>query len=260
MKEGWAFATLTAVLLYGAAARAERPRIAVMQVTGTNVAADLSHRVTVAVREGLLASGADVVDGIPAAATGHGGTPCQGEGCVTAVAKATMAGYVVRGTIEVLGRTYGLRLEMLDGKSGSLLEIREDRCEICTEDEALETASVSASALKAQVFKKRAAVAGLDTATSAEAAPLLIENRVETRAAPGAGAGHRSLGWIGVAAGVVAAAVAAPLIAMHHNGTCDQASGVECPRRYTTQTGGIAVAIGGGLAIAVGVLMLTGTF
>ena len=120
---------------------------------------------------------------------------------------------------------------------------------------------MSASALKAQVFKKRAAVVGmLDTATSAEAAPLLlIESSAATRAAP-AGAGHRNLGWIGVAVGVVAAAVAVPLIAMHHNGTCDQASAVECPKRYTTQTGGIATAIGGGLAIAVGVLMLTGTF
>jgi hypothetical protein len=258
MKNGVAVAVLTAVALSGAAARAERPRIAVMEVEGAKVAADLRERMTRSVHEGLLASGADVVAGMPAAATGPGGAPCQGNGCVTAVAKAAVAGYVVRGTLEVVGRTYELRLEMLEGKAGNLLDSREDRCEICTEGEALEMAGVSASALKVQVFKKPLAVSVAPTV--AVAPPVQIQMPVETAPAADAEAGHRQLGWIGVAVGVVAAAVGAELIALQGKGSCDDGIGVQCPNRYTTRPGGIALVAGGGLAIVAGVLVLTGTF
>ena len=138
MKTRLAVATLVALTLPAALARADRPRIAVMEMAGAKIPPDLREKMTHAVHEGLLASGAEVVDGMPAAATGPGGAPCEGTGCVTAVAKATYAAYVVRGTLEIDGRTYGLRLEILDGKSGELIDSREDRCEICTEGEALE--------------------------------------------------------------------------------------------------------------------------
>src|SRR5262249_52632460 len=90
MKRALAVGVLAAVALSGATARAERPRIAVMEVTGPKVAPDLRERMTHAVHEGLIASGADVVSGMPAAATGPGGAPCEGTGCVTEVAKATV--------------------------------------------------------------------------------------------------------------------------------------------------------------------------
>jgi hypothetical protein len=259
MRTSLAVAALTTVTLSAAVARAERPRIAVMEIEGAKVAADLRQRVTHTVQEGLLASGADVVEGIPAAATGPGGAPCEGGGCVTAVAKASVAAYVVRGTLEVVGRTYELRIEMLDGKSGDLLDSREDRCEICTEGEALEMAGVSASALKVQVFKKKAAVPS-DVAHAMTAAPVQIQNPNGTAPAADAGAGHRRLGWIGMAAGLVAAAVGAELIALQGKGNCDDGIGVQCPGRYTTRPGGIALVAGGVLGIAASVLVLTGTF
>jgi len=267
MKTRVALAALTATVLSPAVARAERPRIAVMEVAGAKVAPDLRDRMTHAVHEGLLASGADVVDGMPAAATGPGGAPCDGNGCVTAVAKATVASYVARGTLEIDGRTYELRLEMLDGKTGDLIESREDRCEICTEGEALEMAGVSASALKVQAFKKKA---GLVAAAGAVAAPATAVPappgavRVETsspmdgRAVPSEE--HRELGWIGVGAGALAGALGLYLIAADGKGTCSEGAGVQCPRLYSTTGWGIASFAGGALAVAAGVLVLTGRF
>jgi hypothetical protein len=269
-----AVTALMAVTLGAATARAERPRIAIMELGGTKATPDLRERMTRAVHEGLLASGADVVDGMPVAATGPGGAPCQGNGCVTAVAKATLSAYVLRGTLEVDGRTYELRLEMLDGKTGDLVESREDRCEICTEGEALEMAGVSASALKVQTFKKRG-VAGApgDTAIVAVApGPVKTEIVAEP---PGSGiaiggphAGptgvrgesHRELGWIGVGVGVFAGFVGARLIAIDGDGTCDGPAGNQCPHLYSTKGWGITSVVGGALAIAAGVLVLTGKF
>jgi hypothetical protein len=267
MNRIWAVAALATVALSATAARAERPRIAVMELGGPKLAPDLRERMTHAVHEGLLASGADVVDGMPAAATGPGGAPCEGNGCVTAVAKATVSGYVVRGTLEVEGRTYELRLEMLDGKTGDLMDSREDRCEICTEGEALEMAGVSASALKVQVFKKRAAAAsmgagGLTTSAAGAATPAAPPQLQAAPAnpAPAAGAEHRQYGWIGVAAGAAAAIVGVGLIAIDGEGTCDDGVGVQCQRLYQTKGWGIASLVGGTLALAAGVLVLTGTF
>jgi hypothetical protein len=275
MKTRLAAATLVALTLAAAVARAERPRIAVMEVSGPKAAPDLRERVTHAVHEGLLASGADVVDGMPAAATGPGGAPCEGNGCVTAVAKATVSGYVVRGTLEVDGRTYGLRLEMLDGRTGDLIDSREDRCEICTEGEALEMAGVSASALKVQVFKKKVAVAPLEAGPApappqstappaAVAAPPPGSSSVEASSRVVSGAKvttdeHRELGWIGVGVGAFAGFAAWNLLSRDGTGTCSDTVN-QCPRVYDTKGWGIASIIGGAAAVAAGVLVLTGKF
>jgi hypothetical protein len=274
MKIRWAAAALVALCLPAWKARAERPRIAVMEMAGAKVSPDLRERMTHAVHEGLLASGADVVDGMPAAATGPGGAPCDGNGCVTAVAKATYAAYVVRGTLEIDGRTYELRLEMLDGKGGELIESREDRCEICTESEALEMAGVSASTLKVQVFKKKAAAAASAEAAAASAPPVLVATppgsaKVGASLPPGVVSGpavrvtseeHRELGWIGVGVGAFAGVVGWRLIALDGRGTCSDGKGVECPHLYGTKGGGIASIAVGALAVAAGVLVLTGKF
>ena len=272
MKTRLAVAALVALSLPAAVARAERPRIAVMEMAGGKVAPDLRERMTHAVHEGLLASGADVVDGMPAAATGPGGAPCEGNGCVTAVAKATVASYVVRGTLEVDGRTYELRLEMLDGKTGDLIDSREDRCEICTEGEALEMAGVSASALKVQAFKKKAA-----TPVEAPAPKVVIEavppgsSRVATSSPVVTGPlvksdEHRELGWIGVGVGAFAGLLAWRYLAMDGDQDCaggtvqNTAIPIQCQHIWTTKAGGITAIVGGALAVAAGVLVLTGKF
>ncbi len=252
-----ALAALALLTLSSSAARAERPRIAVMELSAPKVAPDLRQRATRAVQEGLLASGADVVEGMPAAATGPGGAPCDGSGCITAVAKASVANYVVRGTLEIEGRTYGLRLEILEGKSGSLVESREDRCEICTEGEALEMAGVSASALKVQAFKKGGAPATMAAAAPALStpAPAALIATPAAAAAPD----HRRLGWIGVGAGVVAVAAGVWLLSLDGHADCSVKADT-CMNRYSTGVGGLTSLGVGVIAAATGVLVLSGKF
>ncbi|MDB4980717.1 MAG: hypothetical protein JWM82_1469 [Myxococcales bacterium] len=250
-----ALAALTLSTLSSSAAHAERPRIAVMELSAPKVAPDLRQRATRAVQEGLLASGADVVEGMPAAATGPGGAPCDGSGCITAVAKASVANYVVRGTLEIEGRTYGLRLEILDGKSGDLVESREDRCEICTEGEALEMAGVSASALKVQAFKKGAAPAPDVTAPAVVTpppAPLIAT------AATTPSLGQRRLGWVGVGVGAAAVAAGTVLFALDGQGDCGGPD--TCMNRYKTGRLGLVSFMGGTALVIGGFLMMAGKF
>ena len=84
---------------------------------------------------------------------------CTTAECLSAAARAAGATHLLRATVEEEGRSYNFKLEMLDGQSGSVLAQRENRCEICTDAEALETANTAASALKTQAFK-RATAAG----------------------------------------------------------------------------------------------------
>ena len=84
-----------------------------MEISSAKIAPDLRERMTHAVHEGLIASGADVVSGMPAAATGAGGAPCEGTGCVTEVAKATLAAYVARGAVNNAGNVARTRKMLL---------------------------------------------------------------------------------------------------------------------------------------------------
>jgi hypothetical protein len=280
MKTRLAVAALVALTLPAVVARADRPRVAVMEVAGSKAAPDLRQRMTRAVHDGLLASGADVVDGMPAAATGPGGAPCEGSGCVTAVAKATLATYVVRGTLEIDGRTYGLRLEMLDGRNGDLIDSREDRCEICTEGEALEMAGVSASALKVQALKKKAG-------EPAEPLPPLAAKTVVEAAPPGAASveassrvvsgpplkqttfseEHRELGWIGVGVAAFAGFASWKLLSINGDPTCSGTTYVDmnrdhpqCQQSWATKGWGVATTVGGLVALTAGIFVLTGKF
>src|SRR6185369_1002672 len=163
-------AMAAAVLAPAAATAAPKLRIAVVALTTGKASAELREKLDAAVAAGLAASGADVVDASETArriaARGAGG--CDSAACLAGLAQEAGARYVVRGSVEVDGRSYLVRLEMLDGAGGGVIESREDRCEICTEAEAYETASVSASALKAAVAKRLAAA---DAAGAAPPAP-----------------------------------------------------------------------------------------
>jgi len=165
MYRRWAGAVMAALLFAAAAPRAahaERPKILVLPVVGKGADPTFRQRVTQAIGEGLLASGGEVV----APAASGGGAPTTAEACTTAeclsaAARASGATYLLRAIVEEEGRSYTFKLEMLDGQSGAVLAQRENRCEICTDAEALETANTAASALKTQAFKRAPAVEGV---------------------------------------------------------------------------------------------------
>jgi len=138
----WQVLVVSVVLAAPAGARAEAPpTIAVAPVTGDRATADLRARVAKSLTDGLNAAGA-------------------------AVAPLGVGAFVLRGTLEVEGRSYALRLEMLDAKTGAVLATREDRCEICTETEALETWNTAAISLSGSRCALSATPAGTGAATS----------------------------------------------------------------------------------------------
>jgi len=141
------------LLAGGAAHGAERPKILVLPVVGKAADAGFRQRVGQALSEGVIASGGEVV----AAPSGASALPAEGcttPACLSGAARATGATFLLRASVEEEGRSYAFKLEMLDGQSGAMLAQRENRCEICTDAEALEIANAAASALKAQAMKK----------------------------------------------------------------------------------------------------------
>src|SRR6185503_5394334 len=142
----------------GAARAADRPQISVAPVTSDRATPELRQRVAQALAEGLIASGADVA------------TPAQ----------AREASYLLRAKLDVEGRSYALRLEMVDRKTGAVLASLEDRCEICTETEAFETANTAASTLKALVFRRQ----GASSSSTQLASPTVVPAATPTGAPP----------------------------------------------------------------------------
>ena len=168
MAKRWAGALGGVLLFASGIAHAERPKILVLPVAGKVAEPGFRQRVAQSLSEGVIASGGEVV----AAPTGADAMPasCATPACLSSAARATGAAFLLRAVVEEEGRTYTFKLEMLDGQSGAVLAQRENRCEICTDSEALEIANAAASALKAQAVKKPGAPAAPPAAAASSTA------------------------------------------------------------------------------------------
>jgi hypothetical protein len=241
----------TAVLLASTSAWADKPRIAVTPVAGDGVSQELRERVAQAVAAGLVASGADVRT------------------------EPALIAYRVRGTLDLEGRNYKLHLEIVDVKTGEIVDTYDQPCDICTEREFLEAAGIAASALKSQVFKRRPTLAFGDLPAPAQPRPapppaaapqhgqpaVVAVDASSEKAAAARPHAHRALGVAGIAAGAMAGLVGGWLLSIHHEGTCDAADKMTgCTERYNTAAGGTALVVGGGLALVAGVLAVAGVF
>ena len=153
MAKRWAGALGLALLCAASAARAERPKVLVLPVAGKAADANFRQRLAQALSEGVIASGGEVVP-LPTGAAALPPEGCSTPACLSGAARATGAAFLLRAAVDEEGRSYSFKLEMLDGLSGAVLAQRENRCEICTDGEALEIANAAASALKAQALKK----------------------------------------------------------------------------------------------------------
>jgi hypothetical protein len=257
MPSRWRQVLVAAVVLAApAVVRAETPpSIAVAPVTGDRATADLRARVAKSLTDGLIAAGA-------------------------AVAPLGAGTFVLRGTLEVEGRSYALRLEMLDAKTGAVLATREDRCEICTETEALETWNTAASTLKARVIKRpevTQASAAPPTPAPVTAAPSVVPLlsapapaaeapapavRLEATPAPAPAPPwrHRALGWTAVVAGAIGIGAGTTGLYLEGNGIgCKGPAGAACEEEYHGNLPwGIASVAAGVALVSTGVLLLLG--
>jgi hypothetical protein len=229
-------------------ARAAPPTIAVAPVTGDRATADLRARVAKSLADGLVAAGAGVAP--------------LGAGAL-----------VLRGTLEVEGRSYALRLEILDARSGSVLATREDRCEICTEAEALETWNTATSTLTARVTK-RPEVAQAPPPPPPPPPPTVVpllsapppaaevppEGTLQVSAAGPAPHRHRALGWAAVVAGAIGIGAGTTGILLEGSGTGDcPRAGAACSKEFDGNLPwGIASVAAGVALVSAGVLAVLG--
>ena len=240
---------MASLLATSAVAYAQKASVAIAPVTGDRATADLRSRVAKSLADGIVAAGAEI-------------------------APAGVAAYVLRGTLEVEGRSYALRLEMLDGKTGSMLASREDRCEICTETEALETWNTAASTLKARVIKRSDVAAVAPPAAASPPAPRAVETlpaarppaaetpaalQLDATATPPSAHRHRALGWTAVAGGAATIGAGIVWASFDSRRTCNAPEPQHCGDEYhgNIYPGGALVAAGV-VAIGVGVLALLG--
>ena len=156
MTRRWAGALGAALLLAGGGARAaERPKILVLPVSGKAADAGFRQRVGEALSEGLIASGGEVV--APPSAPPH----CRQTAAPHRRAwRPRRARRARRSFCAHRCRRKGVATRSSSrcstGSPALELAQRENRCEICTDAEALEIANAAASALKAQAMKKAA--------------------------------------------------------------------------------------------------------
>ncbi len=278
-----------------AQARGARPRIAVLGITVEQQRAEVRDKLTAAVAGGLVASGADVVDSATAARSvaAKGLAGCDTSTCRIAIAEATGARLLLRGRVETVGRSYTVHLEMIDGDTGTLIGVHEDRCEICTENEAYEAASMAASELKVEVMKRLdAGAAGrpadaddssTKNATTKNAAksptpateyralsdsqrdPAGLSGTTLTGSGAEGGGDAKPPRWrawsvAGMAAGAVAIGTGILMVSIDQTGTCSHDPGVECRDNFKTRAGGYTAIGGGLLAVALGATLLIGRF
>ncbi len=269
-----AFTIATGAWSGAARAHAARTRIAVLAVTAEQLRAEVREKIEAAVAGGLAASGADVVDSAATAkgAAAKGIAGCETPTCRIAIADVTGARYLMRGSIETMGRNYTVHLEMIDGTTGTVIGVREDRCEICTENEAYETASVTASALKAEVVKRPVAVteggphkiAITDVAyPPTNGSPGVATVSATGTTPPGEQSPPHLRGWSWAAIGAGAAAIGAGIFLASIDGdyTCHTTvPNDRCKDRYSTRGGGIALITGGVLGAVLGTTLLVGRF
>ena len=273
---GLAAAIISGVALHGAAqAHAARTRIAVLGVTAEGLHADVREKLAAAIAGGLAASGADVVDSAATTkdAEAKGIHDCETPTCRIAIADATGARYLMRGSVETMGRSYRVHLEMIDGTTGTVIGVREDKCEICTENEAYQTASMTASTLKSEVVKRPPIkLDGQDEHKIATTDLIYPPGKGTTPgtsivATGGTPSGDepapprmRPWGWALIGAGAAAVATGIVLVTVQHHGTCGLDDPYLCKDRYKTKGGGIASISGGALGIVLGTTLLVGRF
>jgi hypothetical protein len=273
----------------GAPGSAASPRIA---VAGVVAPGPLRARLEQAVAAGLAASGADVVPA-PALSRARGDAdlrPCVDGPCWRRLAEVVGAAYLARGSCRLQGSTYLLHLELYDPRTDTVAATRDDTCEICTEADAIETANMAASALKAALGRALAATGGgRPAAAPGEAGPATplppsaalapgrpdaeplppataISTTPQAAAVTSAGAGpdharrrhplwRRVLPWLALAGGIASGAAGSYYLSIDGKGSCD-AGNDSCFRLYDTKGQGLVwLGIGTALA-ATGVVLL----
>lgn len=233
-------------------------KLGVLGIGPATLPANLAAALESAAAAGLAASGGEVV---ARALTARPPGSCDTAACLRGVSGASGARYLLRGTCQIEASNYRVRLELVDGVSGTVAAAREDTCEICTEHDVVEAANIAASALKVDFDRTAERTAKASTpAPAARGADLS-----KTDAAGGRGSGAPRPTWLRVAPWVAFAAAAGAIGAgayylwLNDLGTDYDRMAMMYTRFNDTRWEGGALIGAGVVAAALGVLALTWT-
>ena len=150
---GLALAALSAT----ARAQGEGPgvqRVAVVRLDFQgNVPEAVRARFSQRVVEGLAAARFEVLAGdrLQKRLQAGGGRPCAEPSCYPTLARELGVGYLVAGAIDESGKTYDIKLDLLNGRTGAVLGSVHERCETCGLEDAAEKVNLAASALRTRL-------------------------------------------------------------------------------------------------------------
>jgi hypothetical protein len=233
-RRGHAAALLVAAALALAAPAAADPSarlIGVLRIDASGVSDTAEQRFEQGVVDGLTGAGFRVMDRTSfqralAGSAGYVGG-CTFGPCLRAVQETTGVDTVLVARIEGVGRTYGFVVSLLDTRTGRLSAQVAQRCPVCTVEDAITTATLSAVEL----------VLGEGGAASASPVRIAPPDRAASRVA--VARSLRRFGWTGLVLGLGAAAV----------------GGVALARDEPTWGAGL---IGAGAALATGGAVMIG--
>jgi hypothetical protein len=214
---------------------------------------NLAAALEAAAAAGLTASGGDV---LARALTVREAGSCDTAACVRGVAADSGARYLLRGTCQIDASTYRVRLELVDGASGTVAAAREDTCEICTEHDVIDATNIAASALKATL--DRTATPG----TAARVAPAVDLSKRDAAGKTGPAVTRplwlRVAPWVAFVAAAGAIGAGAYYLSLNDKRTSNDELG-QPTRIYDTGWQGGPLIGAGVVAAALGVLALTWT-
>jgi hypothetical protein len=183
------------------------------------------------IAEGLVNSGLDVsVDPFPAGV-------CNTPPCLVDMARAHSAVAVVQTEIAAEGRNYRIKMRLIDGRNGQIVEHIEVPCNFCAYDELGEASTRAARQLVARTRRQHGSNP-----------PLQLEPR-------GSALGARLAPWVAVGAGV--ALVVTGLFLVSADGCGTRNADGSCPAAtHTKWLGATTMSVGALLAGAGGTVLL----
>jgi predicted Zn-ribbon and HTH transcriptional regulator len=148
---------LTALTATRADAQGESPglqRVAVVRLDFQGgvpeaVRSRFAHRVV----EGLAAARFEVLagDGLQRRLQSSGARPCAEPSCYPDFARSLGVGYLVSGRIAEQDKTYDIKLDLINGRTGAILASVHERCETCGLEDAAEKVNLASSALRTRL-------------------------------------------------------------------------------------------------------------
>jgi hypothetical protein len=153
----WRGLILAVLLATGASARADSSgiqRVAVVKLdVQGNVPEAIGARFAQRVIEGLAAARFEVLagDGLQRRLHSSGGRPCADPSCYPDFARSLGVGYLVSGRIAEQDKTYDIKLDLINGRTGAILASVHERCETCGQEDAAEKVNLASSALRTRL-------------------------------------------------------------------------------------------------------------